>query len=91
MKIIAIIALAAACIAGHATPALACDSECQRDRQEERDYRDRQESRERQRDLDRTLERQLRQMERDEREQRRDPSICQPGEDCRRTLWRSRR
>ncbi len=93
MKIIAIIALAAACIAGYATPTLAAEcgvieSNCRADK-EMAEYR------ERERDADYRSDRLQRQLEADrdyeQRERYYDRTICQPGEDCRRTLWRSRR
>ena len=93
MKIIAIIAVAAACIAGYAAPTIAqecgpIDDLCRADkemaewRQRDRDADDRFDRLQRRLDADRDYE---------QRERHHDRTICQPGEDCRRTLWRSRR
>ena len=83
------------CIAGYATPAAAAEcysrDECRAlERQERAD--ERAEDRRYYEDSLRDAER--RQAYRDEVDRinnRYDPTICQPGEDCRRTLWRSRR
>lgn len=79
------IGIAAACLGllSYCTPASAHEGDDYREREE------RYERRERERDFDRDLDRLYWRLEAErDREHYRDRTICQPGEDCRRTLWR---
>ena len=91
MKNLIIVLGITTCIAGYATPAAAeCYSrdECrilERLEREQAEYDRRTDRLQREWELDRQR------IDNDRYFERRDPTICQPGEDCRRTLWRSRR